>query len=745
MTSSRPLSRPGPGWPALVLLAAAGLGLAAAPAAAAAAPQIEEVDLPPVGVPEEELSEAEADSTQAIFDRAYAAFLSPEQRSSIELFGQVVDRLESASLAAELAPEERDLLARSYFYRGEARFNFGESRNAEEDFRSAIRTDPSFAVDRSRTSPKLADLFEKLRAEVAGLVEMRIQPPDAEVEIVELGNRSFPASAEAPMPLLAGTWHAIVRRPGYAPTEVVLEIAAGERRPLEVELPRTSAVVRLQVPAGSSIELDGAAVDTAAAAPVGADAIELAIDGLGPGTHVLEVAKEGFRTVRRELLISDLIDYPAEPVVLVPSRGTVEIAGLPEAAMLTLDGEPLSPRRGPGGAVSMELPAREHHLIVEQDGVGRFERVFELEDRETERIAVRLRPAIALLGVLGGDREAAERLLGRLRGSLGELQDWWLVDASEAARPIFSGLGLAAAELRGGGAAGRLPVAARSELAGRFRAQIALLAVLSDDLFAAEADLWIWSGQAPSLAPEVSRVAIDADGASLAPLLASLERPLRLARPWLGAHAIDSAVSEGPVVAAVTPAGPAARAGLGVGDQIVAVGGRRLASATELARALAASAPGSTLRLTVRGRSGPREVEIALGESPAVLAPDDAGVLAPAALARLGLEAARDSPAAPRWVLELNRAAALQRAGAWREAVQVLREIRAPADAPLGQAAVDYWLGAALLAADPAAYAAHAREAFARAAAAPAGRLLHNDGPLVAPRARARAAELGGG
>ncbi len=733
----------------LLMLALAAVALAPlAPVGALPAPQIEEIDLPPAGLPEEELPEAEPDSAQALFDRAVAAFLSPEQRSSIELFGDVIERLEAAALLGELALEERAMLTRSYFLRGEARFNFGESREAQDDFRKAIRTDPSFPVDRSRTSPKLADLFEQLRAEVAGLVEIRVQPPDAVIEIIGVGGRSFPATAETPAPLLAGSWRAVVRRPGYAPAEVDLEVAAGERLPLELELERTSAVLRLSVPAGSAIEIDGAAVEIAAEAELAGTAeVGVTIDGLAPGAHTLVVAKEGFRTVRREIRVDELLDYDLEePVVLVPSRGTLAIAGLPESAMLTLDDEPLSPQRGPGGTVSMELATGEHLLLVEQEGVGRFEAAFELEDQETERIVVRLRPAIVLLGVLGGDRDAAGRLLEGLRASLGALEDFSLLDAGEEAAPIVSGLGLAAAELRGGAeaAAGRLTAAARSELAGRFGAQIALMAVLSDDLFAAEADVWIWSGQVPSLTPEVSRVAIDGDGAALAPILTSLARPLSLSRAWLGARLIDSSISEGPVVAAVTPGSPAAAAGIGVGDEVTAVDGRALESATGLAGLLAASAPGSPLRLTLRGSRGARVADVTLGESPAVLAPDDPSVLAPAALARLSLETGRDRPAAPRWVLELNRAAAFQRAGAWREAVQVLRGIEAPGDAPLGRAAVDYWLGVALLAADRAAYGGLAREAFARAAAAPAARLLHNDGPLVAPRARARAAELGG-
>ena len=72
-----------------------------------------------------------------------------------------------------------------------------------------------------------------------------------------------------------------------------------------------------------------------------------------------------------------------------------------------------------------------------------------------------------------------------------------------------------------------------------------------------------------------------------------------------------------------------------------------------------------------------------------------------------------------------------------RNAAEALRGITAPESAGVGQATVDYLLGIALLEVDPAAYLETSRGLIARAAEA-GGRLEHNDGPLLAPRARAR-------
>ena len=83
-------------------------------------------------------------------------------------------------------------------------------------------------------------------------------------------------------------------------------------------------------------------------------------------------------------------------------------------------------------------------------------------------------------------------------------------------------------------------------------------------------------------------------------------------------------------------------------------------------------------------------------------------------------------------------------AGAWGQAVDTLRQVSdAPTGPGLGAAAVDYWYGVAASALGPGYYDI-VRDAFSRTASVPGATLLHNDGPLVAPRARARLQLLGG-
>jgi S1-C subfamily serine protease len=71
------------------------------------------------------------------------------------------------------------------------------------------------------------------------------------------------------------------------------------------------------------------------------------------------------------------------------------------------------------------------------------------------------------------------------------------------------------------------------------------------------------------------------------------------------------------VIAGVVPGGPAAVAGLRVGEKIVGVEGPAAATADDLARALAGHKPGDRVVLEIEGPHGTRTVQPTLGQLPA--------------------------------------------------------------------------------------------------------------------------------
>jgi serine protease Do len=103
-------------------------------------------------------------------------------------------------------------------------------------------------------------------------------------------------------------------------------------------------------------------------------------------------------------------------------------------------------------------------------------------------------------------------------------------------------------------------------------------------------------------------------------IVAQLREHGRIDRGWLGVSVQDNDAN-GVAIAGVDRTGPAARAGLRTGDVVLAVNGDRTASARALIRAVAAMAPGTEVRLSVRRAGKPLEIAVTVGRRP----PDSAG------------------------------------------------------------------------------------------------------------------------
>jgi putative serine protease PepD len=86
-------------------------------------------------------------------------------------------------------------------------------------------------------------------------------------------------------------------------------------------------------------------------------------------------------------------------------------------------------------------------------------------------------------------------------------------------------------------------------------------------------------------------------------------------RSYLGVQ-LRTMSGVGAMVAATTPNGPAARAGIRSGDVIVSVAGQPTPTVDDLAEALAQTRPHANVAIGVRGSSGTRTVRVTLGELP---------------------------------------------------------------------------------------------------------------------------------
>lgn len=86
------------------------------------------------------------------------------------------------------------------------------------------------------------------------------------------------------------------------------------------------------------------------------------------------------------------------------------------------------------------------------------------------------------------------------------------------------------------------------------------------------------------------------------------DRSGRAARSTLGVEVVDSPKRDGALLVGVHVPGPGYIAGLVRGDVLLAFGGARVKSATELATAVARARPGAAVTLVVRHTSGERQV-----------------------------------------------------------------------------------------------------------------------------------------
>ena len=103
---------------------------------------------------------------------------------------------------------------------------------------------------------------------------------------------------------------------------------------------------------------------------------------------------------------------------------------------------------------------------------------------------------------------------------------------------------------------------------------------------------------------------------SIAPQLIARGRVQSSGRAWLGVD-LRSMPGGGALVASVVRGGPAAGAGIQVGDTILTVAGSPTPTTDDLAVALAQQKPGATVSIQYRGANGTRTARVKLGQAPA--------------------------------------------------------------------------------------------------------------------------------
>jgi hypothetical protein len=468
------------------------------------------------------------------------------------------------------------------------------------------------------------------------------------------------------------------------------------------------------------------------------------IDDLQPGSYELGARKEGFRSYVARAQIADLRDYVVGPIELAPTSGIVVLAGLPTGTAVKANDELVTPVFAAGAQPQLVLSPGKYRLALSHPDLGLFESEIDVVDQETETITVKLRPPVVLLGVLGGDEQSASKLQSLLATGLAELERYAFIDRATAGAPILAAASIEVRDLRAFAQTGRrqgIPWdKIRGEADQRAKGALYLLGVLADDLLASRAHVFVFP-QAP-LPARPDLIDVELTDQDIARFEGLLDASVMADRPILDAVLADAPTGTGPLVVHVSPGGAAQNAGLSAGDRITGVDGTAVATAAEVEAALIArveshAKTGKTVPMQVASAAGPHQVSLGLATGPVIVGLRDDHVLYSAAAFELQSEAQNPESLVPKWVIGLNQAVVHLHGGDLQGAIRVLREVKAPEGARLGQGMADYLMGLALAAAGGE-YSATAKEFLGKAAADREARLYHADGPFVAPRATAR-------
>jgi tetratricopeptide (TPR) repeat protein len=704
----------------------------------------------PAAQEEEDLTRGLRD-VHAAYDRARERIDELDFAAAVKELSAVLDGRKPVR-PGELGAEEVRLLAAAYDLRARAQFNLGNTAAAEKDFAALLRIDPAYAIDRQTLSPKVVDLFDRVRARTVGVLALSVDPARARVRID--GDQVEPGPEG--VGLLAGTHELRVEMDGYDPHVETVTAAGGQRLERSVRLhPNRRALELITVPAGVAVKIDGAEAGTSAgpatpdvealAASYGFDAKQasapLLLAGVVPGEHRVSFERDCYETqsvvVRVDLDLEQNRPLRFAPVILKESRTELQITSVPSGAEVQIDGV----RQGTTPLTVGSLCGGEREVSVVRGDLGRWTERVRVQTGQTNVLSVRLRPTLLYAGTFRLDEwgravwsDEDKPLLDGLGRGLKNLNLVRLPAVQQSLRDAIVRWMIAdPREARGGTV---LPPDLVKEAAEKTGADLVLAGVTFADDPSRGWTLALYSPLHP--VPDTVRLRLD-DPAGVKDILARLDAIPPETDDFWGFSLVDSALPPAaPLVARVLPGSPAAKAGVRLGDRLVAVGSRKVATAREAEEALDAESrhaggvrTGAVLMLQATGEA--RSTRLSPTEAPALIPLGDPGLLYNRALAEYRLRARLASDDTARAVASLNVGLALMHFRAYDKAIsEGLSRATLPAGSGIASGTVDYYRGlCALRRGDP-----EAAKSALRSAAGAAGSTLESaDGPSAAAAA----------
>ena len=681
-------------------------------------------------------------NVKGLVDQARASFDNLDYENTIKALDSAIGAIE-----ARPTPEARRLLPSAYDMRARAYFGLGKENEARADFVSLLKVEPGYVLT-GQLSPRMLTMFDEVTKETVTQLQLTIQPADAEVL---LDGTRIPSSGQ--LPIAVGDHNLSVSRIGYKQASYPFTAVAGMATVVEnLALERVATVFRfVTAPSGVEVVIDGISHGTTQPGPPPAEYAEraaksgitaselsavLTVTELPIGPHRITFRKDCYVQSQRQQNVDQLADYVLDPVKLDPAVATVSITSNQPGTLVLVDGL----QRGVAPLTLSDV-CEGQHLVELKSASGRF---FQPIDARTgQKIAVEgtLRPAFALVSASGAAslntdlRATIEKQFSRSQSvtlfapaadeaakalAADKLpQDWLAFDANKRAL----------------GTAAEVAVVTRGELSARLSRQFEAQGIASVTVPSAtnRNRLVVSLLASGSADPDVIDVDLDSPD-SAARAVGRLDRGLSFFRPSLGVTVVDVVDLEGPVVVAVDPSGPAAKAGIQAGDVMLRANSQPVPDAGALQTLLAGRKAADSITFDLKDKAGAaKKADVTVAMTPRLIGLTDQSLLVNKILVDLRGRLQQPGDPITDSVMRLNLAVALARVGAWADARLELQRVKLNDGPGVSAGTVQYLLG---LAAERMGNTAEAQAAFTAAAASSA--LITEDGLPVKDLAEAR-------
>jgi tetratricopeptide (TPR) repeat protein len=705
----------------------------------------------PTGAPDPGVREVQAAQDQLA--RAIAEFDGPNQSRSIVLFDDIIGRLEGVQRQSGLPVRGRDILVQAYELRARAYFNLGLQEKASADFRQLVQIKPDYALSKDKVSPKVIDVFNLVKKSLVGYLAVSSKPAGAKVTLVAGGDRKADLGLTDffPLEVLAGDYTVEVAKEGYKSETRTVSIAPRATEALEVELVRTLAsTFFITEPAGVEVFVDGE-LRLTTAGTLAPDFFELArgkglepsrasarteIGNLSLGSHIIELRRRCYETVRRTIDTSAAQDYDIDPIKMEDSQGSLRLTSDPPGGKIFLNGE----AKGLTPAEIESVCSGRIHLEVKHTA-GKFIKDFTLGKDEAVTLDCPIRPSLAFLGSVA-DTPAGERVLAdadeKIRENLQKITSLnFIVPPRESVdRVLDSEKVTRKALVAGSGVDPDVVRKVTEKLAAALEVQGFLVAVLPEERLQHTAVLYLLAaGNAVAEPGEVTF----GEAASYLRFVSKIDHQATVYRPWSGLITVDTLLQEGLPVLRAVPGSPAAQAGIQPGEVVTGADGKAIKATAAVLALVEQKKPKDRLSVDIKGASGSRTVELTLSQTPQEIPLFEPTLLYNKVMMDLRQQVEGypgTESAAYAW---LNLALCAMHFQDFATAHNHLTKAKAelPQRPGISQGTALYYMGVAL---DRLSYRPQAIEAFKAAAAFKDATLFNNDGPSVAPLAARRSA-----